>query len=289
MKIAVFPEHSSIAGRPVFQAFIDSLGDEGVGPSMDGDAAVIWSLLWSGRMKGNQQIWNHYRSQNKPVIVLEVGNIRRNVTWKVGINGINNDAIWPMADGERRLDLVTKPWRESTPSDAVVICGQHGASEQWKDMPSVSDWMIEMCKTVRSHSSRKIILRPHPRFDVIPDQTRKMSNVLIMKPRHVEGSYDDFDFNKCLTTAHAVVCHSSGPAVTSILNGVPAFVSSHSLAHPVGNDINDLSKIENPLLPDREQWADNISYTEWTLKEISQGVPWRRLRDQVKSLSITQY
>ena len=39
--------------------------------SMTADAAVIWSVLWAGRMAPNQAVYEHYRSQNKPVIVLE--------------------------------------------------------------------------------------------------------------------------------------------------------------------------------------------------------------------------
>ena len=56
---------------------------------MDADAALIWSVLWFGQMGKNKEVWDRYRAQGKPVIVIEVGGLIRNETWKLGINGIN--------------------------------------------------------------------------------------------------------------------------------------------------------------------------------------------------------
>ena len=36
----------------------------------------IWSLLWYGRMVSNKDIWEHFRTQNKNVLVIEVGGIK---------------------------------------------------------------------------------------------------------------------------------------------------------------------------------------------------------------------
>ena len=40
---------------------------------MTADAAVIWSVLWAGRMAPNQAVYEHYRSQGKPVVIIEIG------------------------------------------------------------------------------------------------------------------------------------------------------------------------------------------------------------------------
>jgi hypothetical protein len=34
------------------------------------DVAVIWSVLWQGRMAGNKKVWDDFRSQGKPVVVV---------------------------------------------------------------------------------------------------------------------------------------------------------------------------------------------------------------------------
>lgn len=70
--------------------------------SMNSDAAVIWSVLWNGRMAGNQQVFAHYRNQNKPVVILDVGALHREITWKVSVNHITAQGFYGHHDN---LDL----------------------------------------------------------------------------------------------------------------------------------------------------------------------------------------
>ena len=61
MKINVFPEHGPLNSKPIFKAFIKSLHDDGQDVSVsDGsknaDVAVIWSVLWRGRMEKYRKI-----------------------------------------------------------------------------------------------------------------------------------------------------------------------------------------------------------------------------------------
>ena len=48
-----------------------------------------------------QNIWERYRKAGKPVIVLEVGGLLRNISFKIGINGINRDADFANQDSRR--------------------------------------------------------------------------------------------------------------------------------------------------------------------------------------------
>jgi|TARA_B110000459_G_scaffold8235_1_gene8519 hypothetical protein len=52
----------------------------------------------------------------------------------------------------------------------------------------------------------------------------------------------------------------------------------------VANDIDFLHDIENPLCPDRTQWLNDYAHTEYTLEEISQGLP---LKSWIANLGIT--
>ncbi len=285
MKFSVFPQNSAIAGRPVFEAFIASLKDDNIDVvenNMDADVAVIWSVLWHGRMSANKAVWDHYRSQNKPVIVLEVGGIKRNETWKVGVNGINRDASFGNEECDekrvKKLGLELKPWK--TAGSDIIVCGQHGASEQWRGMPPVDEWMINITKEIRQYTDKRIVLRPHPRHKVTLD-FGKFINVLVANPKQIEGTYDDFNFEEALQRSWAVVCHSSNPAINAVMGGIPVFVSSSSLCYDVGLDILDLSKINEPLYPDRRQWLRDLSYTEWTIDEIGAGEPWDRIKGMI--------
>ena len=62
---------------------------------------------------------------------------------------------------------------------------------------------------------------------------------------------------------------------------VPAFVSPSSLAYDVGNDIDFLHDIENPIMPDRIQWRNDYAWTEFTIEEIKQGLPLNRLTSRI--------
>jgi hypothetical protein len=68
-----------------------------------------------------------------------------------------------------------------------------------------------------------------------------------------------------------VVGWNSNPGIQAVINGVPAFVGSASLAAPVAN--LDLKLIENPSRPDRQQWLNDLCWTEWTQEEMEQGIP----------------
>jgi hypothetical protein len=59
------------------------------------------------------------------------------------------------------------------------------------------------------------------------------------------------------------------------MSGVSAFVGPDSIAAPVAN--SDLSQIETPNKPDRDQWLIEISHSEWTVDEIATGLPVARL------------
>jgi hypothetical protein len=40
---------------------------------------------------------------------------------------------------------------------------------------------------------------------------------------------------------------------------------------------HDLSRIEFPIKPDRDQWAANLAYTQWTMDEMARGWAWAHL------------
>jgi hypothetical protein len=132
-------------------------------------------------------------------------------------------------------------------------------------------WVENTVKQIRAKSQRKIIVRPHPRslFGLdIPDVT-------LERPRLISGSYDDFDI---FYNYHCVINHNSGPAVQAAIQGVPVLCDSTSLA-------SDLSitwdQIETPMMPDRQEWFLQLCHTEWTVEEISRGMPLARLMSKI--------
>jgi len=282
MRFNLHERYGALNSGPVFNAFhagANALGHDVVVNGNDG-IDVIWSVLWNGRMAGNRSIWERNISQSKPTIVLEVGGISRGTTWKVGLNGINRDAFFCDGGNDNRrsnlLDLRLKPWR--TDGEYILICGQHDKSLQWQHMSSMSQWVMDTIDEIQKHTDRPIIFRPHPRCP-LPHIEHEFKNVKRQDPQHIKGSYDDFDMG--FNNIWATVSYSSNPGIHSILEGVPAFVSTHSLAYDVGNDIDFLHDIENPIRPDRQQWLNDYAHTEWTIEEISQGIPIKHLTSKL--------
>ena len=285
MKIALFPEYGSLNSQPVFEALIRHLQSKNEKIMINQyddtcDVAVIWSVLWQGRMEKNKKVWEHFRSQGKPVVVLEVGGLRRNHTWKMAINGINRDADFAnqIYDNKRwpLFKLELKPWQQT--GNVIVICGQHHNSEQWKGLPKLNSWVEQQIKIIRKYCDKPIVIRPHPRNPFNFDE-KKYPHVRVNLPKRDYSTYDDTDFKKILRSTWAVVNHSSNPAIEAVINGIPVFVSESSLCHDVGN--TNVADILHPAMPARQNWANRMAYCEWTTEEIGQGLPWKRIRERL--------
>ena len=79
--VAYFPEQCALNSGPVMSRLLDCLQARGFKTeenSMNSDAAVIWSVLWHGRMARNELVYRHYRNQNKPVIIVDRKSTRLN-------------------------------------------------------------------------------------------------------------------------------------------------------------------------------------------------------------------
>ena len=287
MKISCFTNYGPLNSKPVFQAFLNSVknaGDNVLENTDDGncDVAVIWSVLWQGRMAKYRNIWQTYRDKNKPVVVLEVGGIKRNETWKIGINGINREADFANqnVDGERwkKFNIELQPWKQT--GDKIIICGQHSNSHQWRNNPPMTTWFDQQITQIRKHTDKPIVIRPHPRNGVSLN-AKKYQNVKIVTPQRDRRTYDDTDLAERLKSAWAVVSHSSNPAMTAVFSGIPVYVSEASLSYDVGNV--SYENINHPNMPDRQQWANKLAYTEWWTDEIEQGLPWARIKKRLES------
>lgn len=283
MKFNLWTQYGAQNSKPVFDAFASgarSLGYDVGFNNSDGDVDVIWSVLFNGRMSGNRAVWENALAKSKPVVVLEVGGIKRGTTWKVGLNGINRDAYFGDSgnDSSRRnlLGLELKPWQSN--GEYILICGQHEKSLQWQNMPRMSQWVMDTIEEIQKHTDRPILFRPHPRcrLEAIESQYK---NVYRQEPRHIDGTYDDFDMQ--FNNVYATVSYSSNPGIHSILNGVPAFVGPSSLAYDVANDVDFMHDINDPLRPDRYQWLNDYAWTEFTVEEIAQGLPLKRLTSKL--------
>ena len=164
------------------------------------------------------------------------------------------------------MGLELTPWRKT--GDYILICGQHDKSLQWENMPPMSKWIMHTIETVQLYSDKPILFRPHPRCP-LPDIESQYKNVYRQRPQKLLDTYDDFDMS--FDNTWATISWSSNPGIHSVIAGVPVFTGPSSLAWPVSN--TGTETIDNPLMPNRQQWLNDYAHTEYTIDEITQGIP----------------
>jgi hypothetical protein len=280
MKFGIFDNFGAGNSGPVFAAFrqgLDQLGFSHVSHDISADVAVIWSVVWAGRMRENHTIWQHFRAQGRPVIVLEVGMLERGQTWKLAVNGTGSYAYHGHGvdlDRPRKLGVRCQPWRDT--GDHILVCVQRTDSMQWQGQPDIAAWLINMRDRLRLYTQRPLRLRSHPR-----QRVPTVPGFDLDTPIALAGTYDGFDLGRGLENAWAVINHNSGPGVQAVLNGIPAFVDASSLAAPVAN--LDVANIESPVRPDRGTWLIHLCHTEWRPEEIATGWPIERLLPRLQA------
>ena len=287
MIFGLFKENGALNSVSVFSAFeqgVQHLGHTAHDNDLNADVAVIWSVLWYGRMAKNKAVWDHFTKQGKPVIVLEVGALKRNITWKVAIGGINNEAYFGHATSNdnarlKALGIEICDWKDTKDNNSIIICGQHQVSHQWRNMPPVSDWISNTIREIRQHTNRRIKVRCHPRYPF--NFNNITTNVVKSIPKRIDVVQDFYDFGTELLNAHCVINWSSNPAIEAVLAGVPVFTGPDSLAYSVAN--HSFDTIETLIKPNRQQWANDLAYTEWTVDEFAKGIPLNRILNKINT------
>lgn len=197
------------------------------------------------------------------LMIIEKGFVKRDEYFHIGWDGLNgraefnNSGMPPDRWNKLGIDLV--PWQDDQPERPIIVCGQvpWDASVQHTDHIL---WCRETMALLRSITARPLIFRPHPATNNQVDYA--VPGVSVSTKR----------FEDDLANAHAVVTFNSNCAVEAAIKGVPVFVADQgSMAREIAN--YELSDIEHPNKPPRNQWANDLAYTQWNLAEITCGDP----------------
>lgn len=272
MKFKLYREFGALNSPEVFSALekgLKSCGHEIV--SENEDIPVIWSVLWKGRMLANKEIYHQAKKFGKKVLIIEIGNLVRGKTWRICLDNINGRGFFgnKIDLDQSRPDVLGVCLRDLQKNrrPEILICSQLSESLQWEGMPSMNQWINDTIEKIKSLTDRKIVVRPHPRAFF----KNNFKDVRIEMPRKIPNTYDDFDIDY---NFHCIVNHNSGPGVQAAIFGTPVICDKSSLAWPISDRYEN---IENISLPDREKWFVELCHTEWTIEEISKGIPVQRI------------
>ena len=201
---------------------------------------------------------------NKPCLVLEKGFVKRDEYYMVGFGDLNNRADFKNenmpSDRWNQLGVQIRPWK--TTGEYILLCGQVPWDASCQHINLV-EWLVLVSHEIRKHTLRPIRFRPHPlALNATPEIFGTVNSTRSLK--------EDFE------NAFAVVTLNSNTAVEAVIEGIPVFAFDRgSMAWPVANSKIDM--ISNPLKLKREQWAYNLAYAQWNLKEMEEGLAWNHL------------
>ena len=211
------------------------------------------------------EIFRRQREKSLDVIVLETGYINRGDgeahSYAAGFNGLNGRADFRNEDSPddrvKKLGVELKPWRDGK---YIVLCGQvpWDASVEGSDHPT---WLQAAAERIQSYSRRPIKFRPHPlaRLPAIPGTELSLAPL-----------------SEDLKTAHCVVTYNSNSAVEALIDGVPVFAHDQgSMCWKVAN--KSLLSVDVPNRPDRTEWLNSLTYAQWTMNEMRDGLTWHHL------------
>jgi len=193
---------------------------------------------------------------------------------KTGIycNESPGEENWNNIKRDYNMDL--GPWRQR--GKHILICLQRPMGWSMRGLDLMS-WLENTFQTIRQHSDRPIRLRWHPgdwkNFPAEVDLSR-FNAVMSPQGRHITE-----DLKSCW----AVVCHNSTPSSVATIEGIPAFITDDPGYCQAGDVVNtDLSMIENPIMPDREQWIRKLAQCHWSFEDVRSGRCWTHMRNYVK-------
>jgi len=160
--LTYFPDYCSLNSKPVLEAFLESAKKHYriVENDLSADIAVIWSCLWAGRMRGNYDVYQHFKNHNKPCLILEVGALQRNVTWKVAVNHITADGFYAHKenldwDRPKKLGLPElRPQRKHYTKEPILVALQHAKSEQVSTIHGIEHWLHAQIKQIEAVTDR---------------------------------------------------------------------------------------------------------------------------------------
>lgn len=165
-----------------------------------------------------------------------------------------------------------KPWRRN--GEHVVILMQKDSGWTMGEKNNV-EWCSNTIDEIRKYTNRRIVVRTHP-----SDVNIKEKYTMIARNKGVTLS-ETKDIREDLRSAWCSVSYNSSPGAVSVIEGIPVFITDKdykkSPAFAVGNV--DMSKIDDPIMPDRTEWIQKIAMSHFSVDDIKKGLLWNGVKE----------
>jgi hypothetical protein len=245
--------------------------------AVDADVAVFY-----GFQENVRGVMRDFIAHGRHAVHIDLGYwCRRWNGSRYGYHRTSIDAHHPTAyfqnvkhpqDRADQLGIKLEAWKRG--GSHILLCGM---SEKAAGVVGLRflEWERKAMKQIRAATNRAIWYRPKPCRNGL---TSEIAGTRLATPRVTDTGVTDI--NDAMREAFAVVSHHSNAGIDAIVSGVPCF-QVDGVAAPMG--LADLSLIETPKEPsdeERRQWANDVAYTQFNLREMRDGTMWRHFKDE---------
>jgi hypothetical protein len=242
----------------------------------EADVVITFGLTpWS-------YIHDRARANNKPNVLIDFGywdrlfpvkSIKNHYRFSVQYHHPTN-YILEMNESKTRFHSYKKeilPWNKSGKYVLVADIGRKSYDFLGMEYQS---WAKRAVKEIQQHTDRKIKYRPKP-SSYTPIEDLGWPYVGFSDPRREK-------IEVALKDAFAVVTYYSNVGCDALLQGIPIFTEEGAAK---GMGLQDFSQVDNPYYPDnRQQFFNNLAYCQWSVEEMSRGLPWQHLKEKLLPL-----
>lgn len=226
------------------------------------------AIIFGGVKKSYPATWTKKKvlenHAGRRLLMVESAFQRRGEYYQIGWGGtagnadFRTDAATPI-DRFDALQLDVRRWR-GRHYGPIVVCGQLPRDVQVQD--------VDHCQWIRDtvdfyvRQGEQVWFRPHPKMDSVGNYgvPKKLTNCEPLE--------------KVLDVARCFVTWNSTSAVDAVIAGVPVIAMDRgSMAWPVAS--HDLTHLDH--MPQRLDWFAGLGYSQWTLEEMADGLPWQWL------------
>ncbi len=161
---------------------------------------------------------------------------------------------------DKRLNTEFKGWQSG---EHILVCPSSPTVSYYINDMTQEDWIKETTDKIKECTDRPVRLRNKPR----PSNQWWNTDIL-----------DD------LKGAHCLVTNMSLAAVDAIISGVPCITHSRNVAAGVSNQDISYKTLNYPFKPDDDKinrWMRMLSYNQFTIKEIEDGIAFEVLQKQI--------
>lgn len=149
----------------------------------------------------------------------------------------------------------------------ILLAGSSAKYHAFYGMKEPTAWGRKVVSEIRAITDRPIVYRPKPSWseaEPIPG---------------TEFSHGGRTIEQDLQNAWCVITHGSNAVFEAQLHGTPTIVLGEAVAKPISQTTIDA--VLDPQLASydqRLQWAANLAYCQWTMKEFCSGAAWAIIR-----------